>query len=107
LWELTLAHGNHAPAALVVLGVAALFLGVLPRAIPVTWVLVGYGLFVGTFGPMMDLPQAAFDLSPFSHLAEMPLEEFAFAPVPILLLIAVATAGIGLVALRRRDVETT
>lgn len=63
--ELSLAHLNQVPAVLVVLGVAALLFGVLPRAIPATWAIVGYGMFVGTFGPMLALPQAAHDLSPF------------------------------------------
>jgi ABC-2 type transport system permease protein len=103
--ELTLAHLNQTPAVLVVLGVATLLFGVLPRAVPATWAIVGYGMFVGTFGPLMDLPAAALDLSPFEHPAELPLESFHLAPVLILLVIAAVTALIGLLGLRRRGIN--
>ncbi|QBI20214.1 ABC transporter permease [Egibacter rhizosphaerae] len=105
--ELTAAHLNHAPGPLLVLGVAALLFGVFPRAVPIAWVLVGYGLVVGTFGPLLDLPEAAFDLSPFEHPAEMPLEGFALAPVAILTLLAIVAAALGLLAFRQRGVNVT
>ncbi len=75
-----LAHLNHVPAILVVLGLAALLFGAAPRAVPATWVPVGYGFFVGTFGPMLQLPDAVYDVSPFTHPAEMPVETFAAGP---------------------------
>jgi ABC-2 type transport system permease protein len=105
--ELTLAHLNQVPAVLVVLGVAALLFGALPAAIPAIWALVGYGLIVGTFGPMLDLPQTAYNLSLFEHAAEMPLETFALAPVLILLLVAVGPAILGPLAFRQRDIDVT
>ena len=103
--DLVLAHLNHAPAVLVVLGVAALLFGVLPRAIPATWAIVVYGMFVGTFGPLLDVPEAAYELSPFEHAAQPPLESFAALPVVVLTLLAVVLAGIGLLAFRRRGVN--
>ena len=103
--DLLLAHLNHVPAVLVVLGVAALLFGVLPRAIAVTWVIVGYGLVVGTFGPMLELPDAAYDLSPFEHAAQLPLEEFALAPLLVAAAVALATAVIGWFGLRRRGIN--
>lgn len=103
--ELTLAHLNQAPAVLVVLGVAALLFGGLPRAIPAAWAIVGYGLFAGTFGPLLDLPEAAYDLSPFEHPAEMPLESFALPPTLGLTAVAAVAAALGLIAFRRRGVH--
>ncbi len=105
--ELAVAHLTHAPAVLVVLGVAVLLFGLLPRAIPVTWALVGYGLFAGTFGAMLDLPAAALGVSPFEHAAGVPLEPFEVAPVVVLTAIAATTVTVGLLAFRRRDVEVT
>ncbi len=105
--DLTLAHLNHVPAVLAVLGVAVLLLGVLPRAIAVTWVVVGYGFFAGTFGPILDLPQGAFNVSPFEHAAQLPLEPFTGAPLVVLVLIAGATAAIGLAGFRRRNLDLT
>lgn len=103
--DLTLAHLGHVPAVLVVGAVAALLYGVVPRAVPAAWALVGYGLVVGTFGPLLDLPQAAFDASPFEHAAAMPQEAFAAGPVVALLGLAAALAALGALALRRRDLE--
>ena len=103
--ELTAAHLNHAPAALVVLGIAAVLFAVLPRAIPATWAVIGYGVIVGTFGPLMDLDQAAYNVSPFEHAAEMPLEPFAGEPLLILTLIAAGAVAVALVAFRRRSLN--
>jgi ABC-2 type transport system permease protein len=107
VWELTMAHLNQVPAVLVILGVAALLFGVLPTAIPAVWALVGYGLIVGTFGPMLDLPQMAYNLSLFEHAAEMPLDSFALAPVLILALVAIVPAVLGPLAFRQRDIDVT
>ena len=103
--ELTLAHLAHVPAVLVVGALAVLLYGVAPRAVPAAWALVGYGLVVGTFGPLLDLPQAAFDASPYEHVAAMPQEAFAAGPVAALLALAAALAALGALALRRRDLE--
>lgn len=104
--DLLLAHLNQVPAVLVVLGVAALLFGALPRAVGAAWALVGFALFAGTFGPMMELPQAAMNLSPFAHPAELPAEPFAAAPLVALLAVAVIAAAVGLATFRRRAVTT-
>jgi ABC-2 type transport system permease protein len=105
--DLVLAHLNHVPAVLVVLGIAALLFGVLPRAIPATWTIVAYGMFVGTFGPLLEVPEGAYGLSPFEHAAQPPLEPVAVAPLALLVLLAVAAATVGLLAFRRRDIDST
>jgi ABC-2 type transport system permease protein len=107
LWELTLAHLNQAPAVWVVLAVATLLFGLLPRAVPAAWALVAFGLIAGTFGPLLDLPEAVLDLSPFAPAAAMPLEGFRFAPVAVLTLLAVGIAAVGFLAFRRRDLDLT
>lgn len=107
LGELVGAHLAYAPAVLVVLALAVLLLAFLPGAIAATWVVVGYALAVGTFGPMLQLPELAYDLSPFEHVARLPLEPFAVAP--LLMLTALAAAGIlvALLGFRRRDLHLT
>lgn len=102
---LTLAHLNHVPAVLVVLGLATLLFGVVPRAIRVAWALPAYGLLVGTFGPMLDLPQVAYDLSPYEQAAQPPVEAYAFAPLALLALAAAAAAALGMWSFRRRDLD--
>lgn len=105
--EMLAAHLNHLPAALVVLGIATLLFGSVPRAIPATWALIVYSLITGLFGPMLDLPQIFHDISPFAHTAEMPLEPFALTPVVVLTLLAALFAALGPLSLRRRGVNVT
>jgi ABC-2 type transport system permease protein len=105
IWNLTTAHLNHVPGVLVVLGIATLLFGVLPRVLAVAWVLVGYGLVVGTFGPLLDLPEAAYNASPFEHPAQLPLESFTIAPLVILTALAAVAAALGLAAFRRREIN--
>lgn len=103
--DLLVAHLNQVPAVLVVLGLAAALLGVLPRAVPAVWAVVGYGLVVGTFGAMLDLPAWAFDLSPFEHPAVVPLEPVAAVPLLLLLALAGGLVAVGLLGLRRRSIQ--
>jgi ABC-2 type transport system permease protein len=107
VWDVTVAHLNQVPAVLVVLGFAALLFGLAPKVIALSWITVGYALLVGTFGALMDVPDAAFEVSPFEHAATMPVEGFAATPVIALTLVALAMAAIGLVGFRRRDLHGT
>ena len=105
VWELLPAHLNHVPAVLVVLGVAALLYGMLPRALPATWALLAYGVFVGTFGPLLEVPEALNVLSPYGHAAQPPVDAVAWPPLAVLSLLAVTVTALGLLAFRRRGVN--
>jgi ABC-2 type transport system permease protein len=105
--EMALAHLNQVPAVWVVLGVAALLYGVLPRAVPATWALVAFGMIAGTFGPLLDLPERVLDLSPFAHPASVPLESVRLAPLAVLTTVSAVGMVLGLLAFRRRDLDLT
>src|SRR5699024_8842022 len=107
VWELTIAHVAHLPGVLVVIGIAALLFGVLPRVVSVVWVVPVYAMLVGLFGPILDLPGWMENLSPLSHIAQLPLEDFTRAPVLILTGLAVLTVLLALPAFRRRDLVTS
>lgn len=106
LGSVTLAHLAHAPAVLVLMGIAALLFGFLPRAIGATWAVLGYGMFVGFFGPLMDLPGWALNISPLEHIARAPLDNLTWPPVLILTALAAALVTAGLILFRRRDLQT-
>ena len=57
------------------------------------------------FGDVFDLPQWLQDVSPFEHLALMPLQDFRLAPFLVLALVAVALSAAGQLAFRRRDLH--
>lgn len=101
----TWAHLNMVPGVLVVVGVSAAIFGWVPRLLAVVgWALVGVIIFVGVFASLLDFPAWFLDLSPFSHPAQMPVEDVVLGPLVWLTLIAVAGVAIGLVGLRRRQV---
>jgi ABC-2 type transport system permease protein len=106
VWDVTAAHLAHAPGVLVLLGIAALLFGVLPRTIGATWVVLGYSLFVGLFGTIMDLPQWAHNLSPMEHIGQPPLDSISWSAAMILLVVAAGLMAAGLAWFRRRDLET-
>jgi ABC-2 type transport system permease protein len=106
VWDVTAAHLAHAPGVLVLLGIAALLFGVLPRTIGATWVVLGYSLFVGLFGTITDLPQWAHNLSPMEHIGQPPLDSISWSAAMILLVVAAGLMAAGLAWFRRRDLET-
>lgn len=97
----------YSPAVWVVVGVALLAAGWVPRAALAAWLLVVYAFFMRYMGALLDLPQWMMSLSPFSHIASMPAEDFRATPVIVLTLIALACIGLGLVGFNRRDIEAT
>ncbi|NEE00112.1 ABC transporter permease [Phytoactinopolyspora halotolerans] len=106
VWQMTTSHLAHAPGVLVLLGIAALLFGVLPKLIGTTWVAIGYGLFVGLFGTIMDMSQSARNLSPLEHTGQPPLDSVSWSTVLVLLVVAVVLMGAGLAGFRHRDLET-
>lgn len=105
VWDLVGAHLVFAPAILVVLAVAALLFGVVPGAVGATWAVFGFSMIIGFFGPIMNLPQWVVDLSPFTHVAALPLEELAWMPLFGLTLVAAALLAIGGYGFRTRDLD--
>ncbi|AXG13353.1 ABC transporter permease [Intrasporangium calvum] len=97
----------YTPAVWVVVGVAVLAVGWAPRAALAAWLLVVYAFFMRYMGALLDLPQWMMSLSPFSHIASLPAEDFRATPVILLTVIALAFIGLGLVGFHRRDVEAT
>ena len=107
VWDLTAAHLARAPEVLVFMAAAALLFGIAPRALPLAWAVLVYAVLLAFFGPLLELPQWLHNVSPLDHIARMPLEDFALAPVLILTAVALAAAAVGLASFRRRDLSTT
>ncbi|WP_298589607.1 hypothetical protein [uncultured Kocuria sp.] len=101
--ELALAALAYFPAVLVVAGLTAALVGLVPRAAGLSWAVVAYVVFVAWFGLLLDLPQWAMDLSPVQLTPLVPSEDWEATPLvalaaPALVLLAAAAAGF-----RRRD----
>ncbi|MEU8868365.1 ABC transporter permease [Streptomyces umbrinus] len=94
------------PAIWTIGGLAVLLHGLSPTVAPAAWAVAGAALLLGWIGPALDLPTTLLNLSPFGHLPKLPGGEMAWTPVLVLTAIAVTLVGVGLGALRRRDITT-
>ncbi|GAA2271803.1 ABC transporter membrane-spanning protein [Streptomyces ruber] len=94
------------PAVWVIGGCAVLLYGVWPQAAPAAWGVAGAALLIGWLGPVLDLPGAVLELSPFTHLPKLPGEEMVWGAVEGLTAMTVALTAIGLAGLRSRDLTT-
>lgn len=94
----------YTPAVWVPTAVAVALFGVAPRVMPAAWAIVVYAFVVVYFGPILDLPAWMRDLSPYNHVAAMPVEEFRPVPFVVLAALAGGLVLIGLAGFRRRDV---
>lgn len=98
---------NQLPVAVLFVGLATLTLGAAPRltlTLPAS--LAGAGYVVELVGPALDWPGWVLDLSPFHHLAAVPMTAFAAAPALWLVGLGVLAVVAGVVLLERRDVTS-
>ena len=92
------------PAVWIVAGLAIALFGLVPRATSLAWVALGGCFFIGILGPLLQLPDWTMDLSPFTHVPEVPARDLTAEPLIRLTVIAAALIAAGLVGFRRRDV---
>ncbi|MFI6337731.1 ABC transporter permease [Streptomyces sp. NPDC050535] len=93
------------PAVWTLGGLAVLLYGLSPRLAPGAWGAAGLVLLLGWIGPALNVPRSVLNLSPFGHLPKLPSGDMTWPPVLILTATTVALAGLGLGALRRRDLS--
>ena len=93
------------PAILVIGAVVIAAVGALPRfAGPVSWALLMASILAGPmFGPSLNLPRWAQDLSPFTHVPKAPAVPVTAGPVLALIAVVAVLAVAGVVSLRRRN----
>jgi ABC-2 type transport system permease protein len=95
------------PAVWVLIGVAALLFGVVPRAAAAAWGALGACFLLAFLGPLLSLPQWLLDVSPFEHVPLLPAEDFSAGPLLWLSAVAAVLVAAALAAFRRRDVPAT
>lgn len=97
---------NPLPAVAVVLGLAVLLLGLAPRwVVPVGATTAMLLYVVELLGPALEWPEWVLAVSPFHHLAVVPVEDYDTAAGVGLLAVAVLLTTVGVVAFRRRDLR--
>jgi ABC-2 type transport system permease protein len=89
---------------LVLVAITWLAYGLAARWAIVGWLALTFCAVVMLFGEVLRFPAWVTQLSPFTHLALVPAEPFAWAPFLWLLAVAAALGAAGVLALRRRDI---
>jgi ABC-2 type transport system permease protein len=95
----------YAGPVLVLASLALLLACVSPRLGVVAWLPLVLAVVVMLFGDVFRLPAWTQQLSPFEHLALVPVEPFRLAPVLVLLAVATAAWVAAQAAFLRRDVR--
>ncbi|HEU4337078.1 MAG TPA: polyketide antibiotic transporter [Nocardioides sp.] len=93
----------YLPGTLVVGALAVAVFGLLPRASGVAWAAVAFVALQVMLGQLLGLPDVIDGLSPFWHLAEVPVDDFAVLPAAVLVALAGVLVAVGLWGYRRRD----
>ncbi len=93
------------PATLVLGGVAVALFGLVPRFTGLAWAVLVGALLLGQLGELLLLPQWLMDLSPYTHLPQVPIAEMSWPPMIALTLVAAGFMVVGIAGFRRRDVN--
>lgn len=93
----------YLPGTLVVGALAVALYGLVPRWNGLAWAAVALIALQVILGQLLRLPDAVQAVSPFWHLAAVPVEDFVLIPYVSLVLIAAALVAAGLWGYRRRD----
>jgi len=91
------------PAVWLLAGLTIAIFGLFPRLSPVAWAGPAICMLIGFTSAGVQLDEWVKDISPFTHLPQLPGGSTSAAPVITLVAIAVVLGVVGLVGLRRRD----
>ncbi|MEV4414114.1 anibiotic ABC transporter [Catellatospora sp. NPDC049609] len=104
--ELTGAALVFLPAVLVLVGFVVAVFGWLPQAaVGLAWGGLAACLLLGQIGALLELPQLLLDLSPFTHVPQVPADSVAAPPLLIMLGVAALLLSAGTAGFRRRDLQ--
>ncbi|WP_203650284.1 ABC transporter permease [Secundilactobacillus yichangensis] len=92
-----------APAVLVVIGIVAVLLGLLPRLQQIAWVIPIYALLSIYLGGLLDFPEWTKKLTPFGWINKVPLRSVQWDQAGWLVLLSFVLVLVGYWLYKRRD----
>jgi len=95
----------YLPAQWVMLGVAVLLLGLLPKATGIVWGYFTLSLLLMFFGRMNIFPEWLQYLTPFGYLPQLPIDEINYLTLGLLVIIGAVLTAAGFFFYRRRDIN--
>lgn len=95
----------YAPATWLLIALAVLGFGWLPRAgAAIAWAVLGFCALVTIFADLFKIPDWIQEASPYVHTPQVPLDDVAAPPLVALAAIVAAFVAAGFAGFRRRDV---
>jgi ABC-2 type transport system permease protein len=92
------------PAVGVMVGFAFALFALVPEGSSAAWVFVATSVVLAQLGQILQLPGWLMNLSPFTHIPQMPVEPFSATPVVALSAVAAGMVAVGIAGFARRDV---
>lgn len=93
------------PAVWVLAGVAVALFGMAPRLTGLSWGVLVTCLLLGQLGQILQFPQWALNLSPFTHVSRIRAQSLGILPLGVLTALASLLTLAGLIGFRSRDLE--
>ncbi len=95
----------YLPAMWIMIGLAAVLIGVVPKFTGFTWLYLIYSFIVVYLGGLLQFPEWLGNLSPFGQIPNIPVEDMDYMKVSILVVIAIVAVVVGFVGYNRRDIQ--
>lgn len=95
----------YLPAIWVLIGLASLLIGIMPRLTSLTYVYLGYSFIAVYFGKIAGFPEWFKALTPYGYISGHPLEDINWTNQIVLLIIFILMTSIGFISYRKRDLQ--
>jgi len=98
----------YVPALFIMLGIAMVLIGYLPRFTSLAWAYLGFAFVIIYFGGLMQLPEWLNKLSPYGYIPQLPNDEFTTmvaVTMGVMVVLSAAMCVLGFIGYRRRDMN--
>ncbi len=95
---------NYLPAVWVMIGLAVLIVGIIPKLNIIVWLMFGYTFFIMYFGRIFDTPEWVTRITPFGNIPQLPIQEFNILPLIILTAVSIVFIVTGTLFYTKRDI---
>lgn len=95
----------YLPAMWIVIGLAVLFIGLIPKVTGFVWFYLIYAFVVLYLGALLEFPEWLNNLSAFEHVPQILVEDMELMKVLTMVIIVLVLVIIGFIGYNKRDIE--
>ncbi len=93
------------PGTILVVGLAMLLIGWVPRAFPLVWAVIGWSIFASWVGALLNFPDWLLRFQPWGHLPKLPTDSLTWPAIVVETVLGLALLTVGMAGYRRRDIR--